>query len=433
MRPFAEIEPDEVFGVIILTTTVFLLLTAYYLLKTAREPLILLGGGAEVKSYASAGQSVLLLVVARAYSEVAKRTSRMKLIAIVYSFFAANLVLFAILAKAEVSALGVIFYLWVGVFNVTAIAQFWSFAADIYTQEQGKRVFAIVGTGSSVGALAGAAIAKKIVAFGLGPAGLMLGAALILLVCIGSFAWVNHRLEAALLTASKKQRAEEPPGNETAFSLLIRDKYLMYIAASLLLLNWVNSNGEYVLDHTLLATVKDMPKAEAGKFISEFKADYFLFFNLGGLLLQFLAVSRILRVFGVKRALLLLPAASAVAYAMLLFTPVLAIVRWAKVVENSIDYSVQSTTQQALYLVTSRAEKYVGKALVDTLFVRLGDVMSALTVWLGSSIALEARGFAGVNLILIGVWVFVLLAIGKENSRRAELTPQQLAREPLAA
>src|SRR5262249_9562020 len=145
-----------------------------YLLKTAREPLILLHGGAEVKSYAAAGQSVLLVVVARAYSAIARRAGRLRLLAIIYLFFASNLVVFAALARAGVS-IGVPFYLWVGVFNLTAIAQFWSFAADVYTPEQGKRLFAILGIGGSVGAVAGGRFAKQLVA--LGPAGLMLGAA----------------------------------------------------------------------------------------------------------------------------------------------------------------------------------------------------------------------------------------------------------------
>ena len=174
LRPFARVEAGEALTALALTATVFLLLTAYYFLKVAREPLILLHGGAEVKSYAAAGQSLLLLLVVRAYSALAQRVGRMKLVASVYLFFAGNLVLLAALARADVAALGVVFYLWVGVFKVTAIAQFWSFANDIYTAEQGKRLFAILGIGSSVGAVVGAKLAKQLAE--LGPAGLMIAA-----------------------------------------------------------------------------------------------------------------------------------------------------------------------------------------------------------------------------------------------------------------
>jgi AAA family ATP:ADP antiporter len=428
-RPFARVEPDEVLGVTVLTLTVFLLLTAYYLLKTAREPLILLQGGAKWKSFAAAFQSGVLLLTTYVYGEVAKRVGRMKLLASVYLFFVATFAGFAALALIK-APIGIVFFIWVGVFNVTAIAQFWSFAADVYTPEQGKRLFAVVGIGSSVGAVVGSQIAKLLVP--LGPAFLMGGAAAVLVVCVFLFAFMNARFEAKGPSKAAKD-AEKPLADERAIHLLFRDRYLLLIAASLLLLNWVNSNGEYVLDKTILAAVEHLGHDEQEKFIGAFKADYFSYTNALGVTLQLFAVSRILRVFGVRRALLLLPAASAVAYSILLFRPALEIVRVAKVIENGIDYSVQSTTQQTLYLVTSRVEKYVGKSLVDTLFVRLGDVFSFLTVLGGEALAFSTHAFAVTNLVLIGIWVVVLLAIGRENTRRADEEPELLAQEPVRA
>lgn len=410
-----------------LTLTVFLLLTAYYLLKTAREPLILLHGGAEVKSYASAGQSVLLVGVVRAYGSIAQRVTRIKLLAIIYLFFVSNLVVFAVLARGDLP-IGVVFYLWVGVFNVTAIAQFWGFAADIYQPEQGKRLFAILGIGSSLGAVVGARIAKALVS--LGPSGLMAGAALILLVCLLLLALVDRRL--APKTPGHEMK-DEPLVGEHAFRMLIRDKYLLLIAALTLLLNWVNSNGEYVLDRTLLASLGHMSEHDAMRFIGAFKADYFGWVNLVGVLLQLFAVSRILTRFGVRRALLILPSVAFVGYGVMLVSPVLALIRVAKVAENSLDYSVQNTTRQALFLVTSRVEKYVGKTVVDTLFVRLGDVLSAVAVWTGSMLALPTAAFAALNLALIGTWIAVALATGREADKRAAEGESRISAEPIVA
>src|SRR5262249_46028044 len=124
---------------ILLTLNVFLLLCSYYLLKVAREPLILLGGGAEVKSYAAAGQAGLLILVSYAYGAIARTVNRVRLITIVILFFVTNLVAFSALAAAHVP-IGVPFYLWVGCFSLTVIAQFWAFAADIYDEERGKRM-----------------------------------------------------------------------------------------------------------------------------------------------------------------------------------------------------------------------------------------------------------------------------------------------------
>jgi AAA family ATP:ADP antiporter len=430
LRLFAKVEAQEAASATVLTLTVFLLLTAYYLLKTAREPLILLHGGAEVKSYAAAGQALLLLVVVRAYSEVAKRVGRMKLLALVYIFFASNLVIFAALARASVP-IGVPFFLWVGVFNYTAIAQFWAFAADIYDPEQGKRLFPILGIGSSIGAVAGASIARTMA--GLGPAAMMLLAAAIVVFCVILFAWVDRRARSAE-PAEKAQAEEEPLAEEGPFQLVLRDKYLLLIAGLTLVLNWCNANGEYILDRTLLASVGEAQARgmTAMAFVVSFKAEYFEWVSVLGVVVQMFLVSRILARFGVRNALLVLPVVAFIGYGFVLFTPILALIRLAKVAENSLDYSLQNTSRQALYLVTSRAEKYAGKTLVDTLMVRVGDMLSSGLVLLGTWIGISTRAFALVNVVLVGVWIAAVLAIGKENGRR-EAEGELVAAEPVRA
>jgi AAA family ATP:ADP antiporter len=428
LRPFGRVEPEEAMGAVVLGFSAFLLLTAYYLLKTAREPLILLSGGAEVKSYASAGQAALLLVVVQAYSAVAKRVGRMRLLATVYLFFAANLVVFALLARTNV-AIGVPFFLWVGVFNYTAIAQFWAFAADVYTPEQGKRIFAILGIGSSVGAVAGARIAEAMAP--LGPSTMMLTAATILVVCIGLYA-LGARAAASPRRAVSHAETNEPLTDEGPFQLLRRDRYLLLIAALTVLLNWCNANGEYMLDRTLLASVGEAQArgVAPAAFIAGFKAQYFAWFNAAGVAIQLFAVSRIMTRFGVRNALLVLPAVAFLGYGMVLVAPLLALVRIAKVAENSLDYSLQNTARQALYLVTSRPEKYVGKTLVDTFLVRTGDALSALAVWAATQVGVPTRGFAALNLALIALWIGVVMRLGREHTRRATETEEQVAAEP---
>lgn len=427
LRPFAKVEPQEAVTALVMTFIVFLLLTAYYLLKVAREPLILTQGGAEVKSYASAGQALLLVGVVRAYSEVARRVGRMTLLATVYLFFVSNLIVFAALARTPLH-IGVAFFLWVGVFNYTAIAQFWAFAADIYSPEQGKRLFAILGIGSSVGAVAGSYIAGALVPFG--PQALMGGAAMLLVICVLLIAWVARRIGVRGATQAAPGK-ESPVADESPLHLLLRDRYLLLIAALTLLLNWVNSSGEYILDRTLLAS----PQAHAAgvdtsHFVGAFKADYLLWVNILSVLLQLFAVSRIVGRLGVRNALLFLPGVALLGYSLVIVAPVLAAIRLVKIGENSLDYSVQNTARQALYLVTSRVEKYVGKTTVDTLMVRLGDVFSAGVVWLGTGAGLPTAGFATISVLLIAVWIGCAFAIGAENERRAGEGEELISEEP---
>jgi len=418
LRPFAKVEAGEAVTASVLTLTVFLLLTAYYLLKTAREPLILvLHNGAELKSYASAGQAILLLGFVQVYGVIAKRLGRMRLLLSVYGFFASNLVIFALLARTSLP-IAIPFYLWVGVYNYTTIAQFWAFASDVYRPEQGKRLFAVLGIGSSVGAVVGAQVARALVPYG--PQALMAGAAALLLTCSALLFWVNSRIETpnSAAESSRVELPEEKPlSRESAFALLLKDKYLLLIAALTLLINWVNSNGEYILDHTLTAVVGAGP--DAGRIIGQFKADYFSWVNLVGVLLQLFAVSRILEKLGVRAALFFMPIVAFGGYTVMLLAPVLSLIRVAKVAENSLDYSVQNTARQALYLVATRVEKYVGKTAVDTFFVRLGDVFSAGTVWLAGRLALPTKAFAALNLTLILCWIAVVVFIGREHERRS--------------
>lgn len=430
-RPFAKVEPREAITTGVMTVAAFLLLTAYYLLKTVREPLILLHGGAEVKLYARAAQAVLMVGVVHVYGEIARRVGRLKLLAIVFLFFTSNLVLFALLAQAKVS-IGLAFFLWVGLFSYTAVAQFWALAADIFTEEQGKRLFPVLGIGSSVGAVMGSRIAKSLVP--LGPAVLMVAAAVFLVACLVLLAWVERRAPAAGVGSNETQR-DEPLSDQRPFHMLAHDKYLLLIAAMVVLLNWVNSAGEYVLDRTLLASVADAGRRGISPetFVGAFKADYFAWYNLLGMLLQLFAVSRILTRLGVRNALLFLPGFALFGYASAAAAPLLSTIRWVKIGENALEYSVAETSRHALYLVTSRAEKYVGKTSVDTISVRVGAILSASVVWMGGRLGLPIAGFSAINVGLSALWISVVLAIGREHARRRGEVEARIVEQPVAA
>jgi len=430
-RPFSKVRPAEAVVVGVMTLAAFLLLTAYYLLKTVREPLILLQGGAETKIYARAAQAAIMAVFVHFYGELAKRVARLKLLVGVFLFFISNLALFALLARTSLQ-IGLAFFLWVGVFSYTIVAQFWGLAADLCSEEQGKRLFPIIGGGSSVGAVAGAALAKSLVP--LGPHALMATAVGILLTCAGLIAWAGRRP----LTSGSPVPAsveEEPLSQEGAFQLILDDKYLLLIAGMVVFLNWVNSSGEYLLDRTLLVAAQEAAVAhgvQPREFIGAFKADYYGWYNLIGVMLELFAVSRILRLVGVQKALFALPVFALFAYGAAFFVPVLALMRLVKIGENSLQYSLQDTTRHALFLTASRAEKFVGKIVVDTVAVRFGAIMSAAMVWLGARAGWSASTFAAINVILACTWLAFVVAIGKEHLRRSTQTavPEQPAPEP---
>jgi AAA family ATP:ADP antiporter len=413
---FADVRAGEAPTALLLTLNVFLILTAYYLLKVAREPLILLGGGAEVKSYASVGQSILLVFVTSMYGWLATRVARMALIAWVSGFFVANLVIFWALGERGVP-LGVPFFLWVGIFNVTTVAQFWSFAADIYSEEQGKRLFPIIGIGSSVGAVAGAWVANKLLF--LGPFRLMLVASLLLVVCV-ALTYAVHRRDTHPSAREPRHEVKSPLRGANGFALVLHDRYLLLFAGLIFVLNWVTKTGDYVLDRKLLDAAHDAAfnhGVKASLYIGQFKARYFEWVNVLGVLLQLLAVSRVIKYLGLRAALVIMPIVSLAGYGAVFVTPVLGVLLAARVAESSLDYSLSNTTRQALWLPTSRDAKYKAKQVIDTFIVRAGDVMSAGLVWIGTRNGLPLQGFIAANLVLSFQWLLLAALLGRAYER----------------
>jgi len=151
---FSDVRAGESVSALLLMIAVFLLLGAYYLLKPVRESLILTESGAEIKSYSAAGQAVLLLGIVPIYGWIASRISRMRLLAGLTLFFVLNLVAFWFFGVRGARE-GVVFYIWLGIFNIFMVSQFWAFANDIYTENQGKRLFQLIVVGMSVGAWVG--------------------------------------------------------------------------------------------------------------------------------------------------------------------------------------------------------------------------------------------------------------------------------------
>jgi AAA family ATP:ADP antiporter len=420
---FADVRAGEGPGALLLALNVFLLLAAYYLLRNARQVLILTEGApfgwsnARLAAYCSAGMAIVLLGAIPAYGWLASRVPRIRLITVTTLFFVANLLLFFVAGRLGARE-GILFYIWLGVFNVFVIAQFWGFANDLYTEGQGRRLFPMIGVGASLGAVVGAGSIRTLVrTYQFTPFTLMLLAAVVLLAALALTIVVNRR-ETRRAEPDAARASEQPLGREGGFELVMKDRYLTWIAVLTILLNVVNTTGGFLLNSMVEARALTLPSAERGQFVSLFFGSFD--FNIGvlGLLLQLFATSRALRHLGVRGSLFILPVLALVNYAVIAVAPVLAIVRVGKIVENSADYSIQNTLRHALFLPTSREAKYKAKAAIDTFCTRLGDVLQALIVDVGSRLSLATGAFAWLNVMLTIAWLAVAGQIAREHRRR---------------
>lgn len=417
---FAQVKAGEGFTVLLLSLNVFVVLASYYLLKPVREALILTQGGAEVKAYLYAGTALILLVLVPAYGGFAARVNRIRLITWVTLFFISHLGIFYLLGVAGVQV-GAAFFIWVSIFSLLVIAQIWAFANDLFTEEQGKRLFPIVGVGAGLGAWLGAVMAKWL--FGqfdpaMAPYSLMLVAAAGFGVGIVISHGI-HRRERERATPEKASTAEKPLGKEGGFKLVFTQRYLLLMGIAVLLLNVVNTTGGFILDKVVIAGVAQQTAdiAEQQVIVGQFYGDFFGWVNLLGLLFQMFLVSRIFKYIGVRGALFILPCLALGSYSLMIVTPILGVIRTVKMFENSTDYSINNTARHALFLLTSREAKYKAKAAIDTFFWRVGDMLQAGVVFLGVMLAFSIQNYATVNVIFTLIWLAVVVAIVREHKR----------------
>jgi AAA family ATP:ADP antiporter len=436
----AEVRPGEGATAVLLAVNVFVLLSAYYTIRPLRSALLLPveiplpGGGVmtgpEIQSYTGAILAALFLIIVPLYSALASRVDRMRLINSVTMFFVVTLIGFYFLSRLNVAQtlVAVTFFLWMGVFNLMIIAQFWSFANDVYNPEQGKRLFAIVGFGGSVGAIGGALIASNLITR-VGLLSMMLIASVELLIALGLTNLIHVR-EQRRPKAVVDKTDEQPLRSGGGFKLVLSNRYLLLIGVLTLAVQLVNTNGNYILNETLARTARDTIAAggtaqSEGQFIGSFMAGLDFWQNVLSMVIQFFLVSRIFKYLGIGGALFVMPIISLASYGIFAFAPVLAFIRLTKIAENATDYSLQNTVRRALFLPTSREAKYKALQAVETFFWRAGDMLSGVfTFVLIQWLALSVRSFALVNLTIVFVWLALAAALARENRRlTAEAEP----------
>jgi len=419
---FTRIRPGEGRALLLFFCSAFLFLFSYYILKALREGFLLAEFPAEMRAYALAAIALLLMIIVPLYGLVRRRMDGARLLRAVSVFFAVNIVIFAAFAWSDMR-IGFALFVWVSIFGVMVPAQFWGFAADTFNVKSGQRLFPVIMLGGNFGALAGAKTAALTVA-ALSPEGLMLVATATLLVTVGI------AISAAAQTppgsrAASPEHAARPLNMLGGIGLVLRDRYLLLIALLIVLLNWINSTGEFILADFVSRHADAQIAASGGTLgkddlVAQFYGEFQFWFTSVGVLIQLFLVSRIYRWVGVAGALLVMPIVVAIGYGFMVFVPIFSIIRLVKIAENSVDYSLMNTTRQALFLPVSRDAKYDGKTAIDTFFWRFGDLLQAGVVFAGLNwLAWTPAQFAMLNLALAVVWIGIAIAIGREFGRIA--------------
>lgn len=424
MSIFAKIRPEEVRPTLLLTLNIFILFCAYYVIKPIREGLILsLPGGAELKSSVGSAQAVFFILIAPVYHFIAARLSGRNILIGIYLFMALNLLVFLWLGLTQFHYLGVLFFFWVGVFNMLTMSQTYSLCAELFTKEQGKRLFPLIVFGAAAGAVTGSYVLKKLTAH-IGLLYPMAVSAALLCVCAVIVRAVAPASRTRPPILSAKDVKESTSRIFGGLKPVFQKRYIGLIAAMILISNLINTNSEYMLgrlvsDHfRQLISASGGDERAVGAAIGNFYATFSFWVNIAVLGVQAFAASRIIRAVGVSSVLFFVPLLAIFSYGAAMIFPSLLVLRVIKTAENAVDYSLNNTAREILFLPLSTKEKYEAKLAADTVFRRLGDALSRPMVFVLMEVAaVGIAGFAGFNLILAGIWIFLVYQIKKERKK----------------
>ena len=389
----------------------FALLAGYYVLRPLRDQMGI-AGGVKNLPWLFTATFVTLLVAQPLYGALVARLPRARFIPIVYHFFVANLLVFWALLTLDVETAVVarVFFVWVSVFNLFAVAVFWSFMADLFTSEQGKRLFGFIGAGGTAGALLGPIITIWL-SVPLGPVNLMIAAVIFLELAV----FCVYRLERNVVMREQAQAPTESIGGSAfaAIPELVRSPYMLGIGAWVALLSYAATIIYFEQAHIVSEAVKS-----AGLQTRIF-ASIDLAVSLLTLVTQLFITGQVLKRVGTGVAAAALPIVYIVGFAVLAVMPTLIVVVTVQVVQRWMNFAIANPARQLFFTVVTREEKYKAKNLVDVVVYRGSDALSGWIFDTLQGLGLKLGAIALCSLPVVAGWAVLSLALGREQEKRS--------------
>lgn len=414
------IERHEYVGVAWSFIYFFCVLSSYYMLRPMREALGVDSGVASIP-WLFSSTFVVMLGATSIFGWIASRFARRVFLPWVYVFFAANILIFYGLFQHAIGHgmttvwIGRVFFVWISVFNLFVVSVFWSFMADIYTREQGRRLFGIISAGGSAGALAGPFVVSTLVV-PLGFSNLLpLSAALLLfsIYCI-------RRLRRWAHSEYHDEGGDKPPppkplgGSALAgVSHVAKSRYLSSIGAKQIIASLLGTALYMFMNYLVGEAVEGTDQ----------RTQFFGYIDAAtgvlSLLFQLLVVRHSVRRLGIGITLAFLPLVSAVGFTVIAVNPALIFIAVFQATRRAIGFGFVKPSSDMLYSVVTPEQKYKSKNFIDTAVYRAGDVIGSWSVT-----AMWGLGIAGISLALVPfalLWTGIALWLGDEYKRRALL------------
>lgn len=377
----------------------FAVFSSYYVIRPIRDEAGVAGGVSKL-SWLFTGTLLAMMAVNPAFAALVRWMPRMRFIRIAYRFFMVNLLVFLVLFRTSSGSANIwtgrAFFIWTSVFNLFVVSVFWEFMVDIFSREQGKRLFGFIAAAATLGGILGSSItATTVKSLGVPP--LLIFAAV--LIEVGVFA--AGRLGKMAPAERAKPDSETPIGGSLLAGLTnaLRSPYLFQISL-------------YMLLYTILSTFLYFQQADIVDRSFTDRAARTAFFaridllvnvlTLGG---QFFLTGRVMKRAGVTLTLTFVPLLTAVGFLLVGIMPVASIVVGFIVLRRTGNFAFARPTREVLFTVVSREDKYKTKNFIDTVVYRLGDQVGAWSSTLLTSVGLGTGAIAWTAVPLALAWV----------------------------
>ena len=426
LAKIVDFKPSEMRALLLAFVFNFVVLGGYYVIRPIRDE-IGADRGVENLPWMYTGTLIGMLIANALYAAIVARMSRRQFIPVAYRFAIANLFVFFLLmrwmpAAQERAILAPIFFIWVSVFNLFATTMFWSFMADVFTPEQGKRLFGFIAVGGSIGGIAGGFVTSSLA--GKLSTGLFL---LITAVMLEIAAQCVSRFPADFRAHDK--HSEEPIGGKfwEGATHIARSPYLLGLAAFLIIYTITNTWAYFQQSDLTGHQLHDRAAR------TSFLANIDIAVNTITVLIQIFVTGRLMKWFGVGITLVLMPLLSGIGFAAIGFAPILTVLATFQILRRATGFALLRPAREVLFTVLRREDKYKAKSLIDTFGYRLGDITGAWSYPLMQWFGLGLVGISWVAVPFAAIWCVLSIWLGGKQRQLADAKREQGVAMPAAA
>jgi AAA family ATP:ADP antiporter len=416
LQRVVDVRRDEVRAMLLSCAYFFCILSSYYIIRPLREEMGVAGGVRNIP-WLFTGTMVAMLAVHPPFAALVARLPRRLFIPYANRFFIANLLVFFVVLRVlrpeHAVWAGRVFFVWTAVFNLFVVSVFWSFMTDVFSSEQGKRLFGFIGFGGTFGGIAGSLVTASLAGW-LGPVNLLLVSALLLELSTRAVQALG-RLSTQTGEVRRSADNEAVIGGSMLAGManVLKSPYLLGICLYMILFT-IGSTTLYLQQAAIADRSYPDPAVRTAFF-----ARIDLAVNVLTLLTQVFFTGRIVRLLGVAVTLTLLPAVSIIGFAALGAAPTILVFVVFQVLRRAGEFAVARPTREVLYTVLSREDKYKAKNFIDTFVYRLGDQIGAWSTAGLKVMGISSAGEALVAVPLSALWLGVGLWLGRQQEARA--------------